>query len=65
MKYYLYHAYEYSNKLNIYPVDEIKGFSKYKKVGGTEFKDWSNLKALDLNRQNLQSSFNHIQRAAG
>lgn len=65
MKYYLYHAYEYSDKLNIYAVDEIKGFSKYKKVGGTEFKDWSNLKALDLNRQNLQSSFDSIQRAAG
>lgn len=61
LKYYLYHAYDYADKLNIYPVDEIKAFSKYRKVGGTEFKGWSNLPSIDLSKQNLQKSFAYIQ----
>ena len=61
MKYYLYHAYEYASKLNIEQIDEIKAFSKWQKVGGTEFTGWQNLKAFDLNKANLEKSFMHIK----
>jgi hypothetical protein len=61
MKYYLYHAYEYAGRLDINPVEEIKAFSRYQKVGGTEFKNWDNLPAFELNKTNLQSSFEYIQ----
>ncbi len=60
MQYYLYHAYVYAEKLNIYSVDEIKAFSKYRKVGGTEFKGWKNLESFDLNTKNLERSFGYI-----
>ena len=61
MKYYLYHACEYADKLDITPIDEIKAFSRYQKVGGTEFKNWDNLPAFELNKTNLQRSFEYIQ----
>ena len=60
LKYYLYHSYVYAEQLNIYAVDEIKAFSKYRKVGGTEFKGWNNLDPFDLNQKNLEKSFDYI-----
>lgn len=60
LKYYLYHAHHYSDRLNIKKVDEIKAFSKYRKVGGTEFTGWDKLDAFDLNQKNLENSFDYI-----